>query len=112
MLVRGSRRVLTFVGPLVVLTLLLILFFSDELKTYSIIPSTGLTGTNAAQESKDVVEDPTAKPGKNNPLNKYHVVDTREIFSVSTPDRKYFPIDFGPYVALNPNIVPHPILND
>ncbi|OLN96337.1 hypothetical protein CCHL11_04511 [Colletotrichum chlorophyti] len=31
-----------------------------------------------------------------------------EIFSVSTPDRKFFPIIFGHEEALNPNIIPHP----
>src|SRR5689334_5646220 len=32
----------------------------------------------------------------------------RELFSLSTLDKKYFPIDFGDHLALNPNIIPHP----
>lgn len=33
----------------------------------------------------------------------------REIFSLSTADRKYFAVNFGPgFLALNPNIIPHP----
>lgn len=37
----------------------------------------------------------------------------REVFSVSTQNRKYFTIDFGPhYKAINPSIIPHPTLND
>lgn len=36
----------------------------------------------------------------------------QEIFSLSTPDRKYFPIDFGMKQAMNPNILPHPSSDD
>ena len=35
-----------------------------------------------------------------------------EIFSVSTADKKYFLVDFGEQGAINPNIIPHPVLND
>jgi hypothetical protein len=35
-----------------------------------------------------------------------------EIFSKSTPDRKYFHIDFGNVEAMNPNIIPHPHLDN
>ncbi|ETN45812.1 uncharacterized protein HMPREF1541_09645 [Cyphellophora europaea CBS 101466] len=33
-----------------------------------------------------------------------------EIFSRSTPDGKYYALDFGDYRATNPNIIPHPHL--
>ena len=36
----------------------------------------------------------------------------REVFSVSTTDKKYFLIEFGDQEAMNPNIIPHPVLND
>lgn len=36
----------------------------------------------------------------------------REIFSVSTSDRKYFNIDFSPRRGVNPNAIPHPTLED
>jgi hypothetical protein len=36
----------------------------------------------------------------------------REVFSVSTTDKKYFLIEFGEQEAMNPNIIPHPVLND
>jgi hypothetical protein len=36
----------------------------------------------------------------------------REIFSVSTADRKYFKIDFSPRRGINPNAIPHPTLKD
>ncbi|KAH8698696.1 hypothetical protein BGW36DRAFT_376618 [Talaromyces proteolyticus] len=35
-----------------------------------------------------------------------------EIFSVSTPSRKYFDILFGEHETLNPNIIPHPSSNN
>ncbi|KAF4984106.1 hypothetical protein FZEAL_645 [Fusarium zealandicum] len=36
----------------------------------------------------------------------------QEIFSLSTKDRKYFLIDFGEDQALNPNIIPHPTIEN
>ncbi|KAK2799409.1 hypothetical protein FQN51_006896 [Onygenales sp. PD_10] len=36
----------------------------------------------------------------------------REVYSVSTADRKYFPISFGDYSAMNPSILPHPSLEN
>lgn len=35
----------------------------------------------------------------------------QEIFSLSTPDRQFFHIDFGKVEAMNPNIIPHPHLD-
>lgn len=39
-------------------------------------------------------------------------VPYRELSSVSTADGRYFHIEFGGYTTLNPNIIPHPVLND
>ena len=36
----------------------------------------------------------------------------REVYSVSTADKKYFLIDFVDQRAINPNIIPHPFLED
>ncbi|KAH6884934.1 hypothetical protein B0T10DRAFT_577337 [Thelonectria olida] len=36
----------------------------------------------------------------------------QEIFSISTLDRKFFSIDFGQIQGMNPNIIPHPTLQD
>lgn len=35
-----------------------------------------------------------------------------EVFSVSTADKKFFRIDFGQQLGINPNLIPHPIYND
>ena len=35
-----------------------------------------------------------------------------EIFSISTKNGKYFPIEFGQEEAMNPSIIPHPTLTD
>lgn len=36
----------------------------------------------------------------------------RELLSVSTPDKKYFKIDFSPRRGINPNAISHPTLKD
>ncbi|KAK4946386.1 hypothetical protein LTR10_014584 [Elasticomyces elasticus] len=36
----------------------------------------------------------------------------RKLYSSSTLDRKYFPIDFGEYQTYNPSIIPHPTAQD
>lgn len=39
-------------------------------------------------------------------------LDYREIFSLSTKNRKYFPLKFGDHIVYNPNILPHPTKHD
>ncbi|KAH7123292.1 hypothetical protein B0J13DRAFT_152404 [Dactylonectria estremocensis] len=39
-------------------------------------------------------------------------VSHQEVFSSSTKDTKFFVIDFGDIKAINPNILPHPTLDD
>lgn len=39
-------------------------------------------------------------------------IEHQEIFSISTPDRKFFSIDFGSVQGMNPNIIPHATLLD
>ncbi|KAK5089683.1 hypothetical protein LTR24_005952 [Lithohypha guttulata] len=34
------------------------------------------------------------------------------VFSASTADHKFFMVDFGDQLAINPNIIPHPVLED
>ncbi|KAI0160073.1 hypothetical protein GGR52DRAFT_564192 [Hypoxylon sp. FL1284] len=41
-------------------------------------------------------------------LNETHV----ELFSISTPNKEYFRLNFGDKLAINPNIIPHPLLED
>lgn len=44
------------------------------------------------------------------------VIDMSAMYSIllstSTPDQKLFPINFGDFQAINPNIIPHPKLQD
>ncbi|ORY70892.1 uncharacterized protein BCR38DRAFT_384 [Pseudomassariella vexata] len=49
----------------------------------------------------------TFGPGDFEPSSAYN-----EVYSVSTKDRKYFAIKFGDKQAMNPNIIPHPILEN
>jgi hypothetical protein len=48
-----------------------------------------------------------ASPSTALPLQTHH-----EIFSVSKIDGSYFPIAFGTHTAFNPNIIPHPHIQD
>ena len=51
---------------------------------------------------------PAASDGGNDDNGESH----HEIFSLSTADKKFFPIEFGNLTAFNPNIIPHLTLND
>ncbi|KAI7298897.1 hypothetical protein KC315_g17844, partial [Hortaea werneckii] len=53
---------------------------------------------------------PISKP--KGPSSKAIAETHNEISSSITSDGSYFPINFGEYPAMNPNIVPHPTLND
>lgn len=39
-------------------------------------------------------------------------LDHREVFSLSTKNRKYFPLKFSDHIVYNPNILPHPTKHD
>ncbi|KAI0100459.1 hypothetical protein F4776DRAFT_658285 [Hypoxylon sp. NC0597] len=46
-------------------------------------------------------------------LSTFEPIETHTVlFSVTTPDRKYFKLKFGDQLGINPNIIPHPILEN
>ena len=112
MLIKGSKRLVLFVCSLLALAIIVLQFynenwiasvrlwtkaaFSADSKGQRVQPSQGLISTNdgSGASEKDV--------------SKTH----HEVYSVSTTNKKYFPIVFGQQEALNPNIIPHPTLND
>ncbi|KAI1377054.1 hypothetical protein F4677DRAFT_417294 [Hypoxylon crocopeplum] len=48
-----------------------------------------------------------------NKLSMFDSTDTHvELFSVSTPDKKYFRLRFDEKLGINPNIIPHPLLEN
>lgn len=103
MLTRGPfRPSLT----LIVLTTILVLIVYGWPWVSLPLPSS----SSASVPQKQVSE---AQPNHiGHPHAGYTEVEHREIFSVSTPDRKYFKIDFAPRRGINPNAIPHPTLKD
>ncbi|KAL1860791.1 hypothetical protein Plec18167_008560 [Paecilomyces lecythidis] len=83
----------------------------------------GLVSIAPLSSSEDDNED-TSRSSENNDMGAITSPDSLsqadipqsthcEVFSVSTPNARYFTIDFGsPYKTINPNIIPHPSLND
>ena len=93
MLVRDMKRAALIIGPLFGLLLI----------------SLTLWATPAYSAFRSRVGPFVWKP----PSAAGHSVEHshQEIFSLSTPDTRYFPIEFGNLTAFNPNIIPHPTRN-
>lgn len=97
MLVRGVLRLTTFVGPVIVILVVFLVFYD---KVSLRLPSHRAKWTQSLSNlSWSEVE---------TEVSKSHT----EIFSISTKNGKYFPIEFGEEEAMNPSIIPHPTLVD
>jgi hypothetical protein len=116
MLVRDLRRLLPFLGPL-----LLLIFFAVRLYDNALIPLPSLgnlspTDSSSGSKTPEKPSEPLkpSKPSKHkgHPVSGYSEGTYQEIFSVSTRDKKYFPIVFGEKESINPNAIPHPSLED
>jgi hypothetical protein len=94
MLIRGLRRLVPFIGPLIVLIFIVSRICDNRLMGLLLQPS------GRAEELPD------------HSIHSNVDVTHLEVFSVSAADKKYFLIDFSDQGATNPNIIPHPILND
>jgi hypothetical protein len=109
MLVRELKRLLPFFGPLLVLLFIAVRLYD---KTLVPLPSFG----DAAQKDSSSESKAPANPA--NPLkNGVHPAGYvegayRDLFSLSTPDKKYFPIVFDRKQSINPNAIPHPFLDN
>lgn len=110
MLVRDMKRVLVFLVPTTVLLYLVLSFTHGSLAPSGIIGQ-AFTKTSPAQSTTPKAGDEKAgseapSPYRLKPSPKTH----QALFSLSTPDGRYFLIDFGPGQegAINPNIIPHP----
>jgi hypothetical protein len=120
MLIRGSKRLLAFVSPLLILIFTFLRFYDGRL--IITLPFQGdhwadrsisIWDTNR-QHSKPLQDSLSATtPNDDSSTRETDVAEThREVLSVSTADKRYFLIDFGEQGATNPSIIPHPILND
>lgn len=104
MLPRELRRLLPFVGPVVVLV-----FFITRLYDKSLVALPSFTSPSSDSKSKS-----PQKPGKQigHPAAGYLEGRYHEIYSVSTSDKKYFPVKFDKQHSINPNAIPHPFLEN
>lgn len=115
MLVRGCHRLVLFVGPLLILIIIGLKFYDQKLITLPI--QVGSWFNNAfsvdangrgSKPSQDVLSITTSDDDDSRAIAETH----HEVFSVSTADKKYFLIEFGDQEAINPNIIPHPFLDE
>ncbi|KAK0630915.1 hypothetical protein B0T17DRAFT_507348 [Bombardia bombarda] len=127
MLVRDLKRLALIVGPIFFIVLISLTVWGTQPDSYlrghvdSLLGKTSSSGSAAADDVDAPLDDPvsnsTAHAGNEltpaNPLSGDIGNGTHhEIFSISTPDRKYFEIKFGDKKSFNPNVIPHPIHPD
>lgn len=132
MLVRGLKRALSVVGLLLFLVFVVVHFRGEQQSSSSRgRPQTTTTTDNQKQQQQQQQnpELPLSSPEANQPSNDggrtqqdggldsgldgNSTTDQHtEVFSVSTADKKYFLIEFGPEQAINPSILPHPVRDD
>jgi hypothetical protein len=110
MLVRELRRLLPFLVPLLV-----IVFLALRLYDGSLVPLPSFNNPPPARDPVD--ESPASERPQHQILNGHPVAGYaegayREIFSVSTADKKFFPIEFDRQRSINPNVIPHPFLDN
>lgn len=110
MLINGPKRLAAIVAPFLFLVFIFVRFQEQVLVA---LPFNG--GHRTAKTSSI---DGLSRPWREwlsagTSYNDIDMGDTHhEVFSVSTANKKSFPIVFGHYEAINPSIIPHPTLND
>lgn len=107
MLTRELRRLLLFVGPVLVL-----IFFVVGLYDKALIPLPSFKNPSSIDSSTESKTPETPGKQTGHPIAGYVEGRYHEIFSVSTKDKKFFPIKFDPKQSINPNAIPHPFLDD
>lgn len=125
MLVRGLNRLLAFISPAFALLFILLWFHGDNLYIFPL--QNGDVWTESIFEAEVETKRPSLAAAEPEELPQHieqtlylpqdsfygRIADTHhEIFSVSTRDKKYFLVEFGNRKAINPNIIPHPTLED
>lgn len=141
MLIKDARRRALFVGPIIVILYLgWACFHSTDLSSKAdgwwdhVFPPVSkpdpelaaVAATTAAAAAAAAEGRPTAKPTASPTPAPDQAPDQapdrntdgaapeshHEVFSASTTDRKYFRIVMGEEEAMNPNIIPHPAMDD
>ncbi|KAM0352534.1 hypothetical protein ACHAPU_002203 [Fusarium lateritium] len=123
MLIRESRKLVLFVVPVVLLVVFALRLYLDPAtfptQVQDWVPSRKKSSSDEEQElliDKEPQSTQTNLPEKTqfgDGIIPQDISATHhEVFSLSTKDRKFFEIDFGDFTAYNPNLIPHPTLDD
>lgn len=134
MLVRDSRKLVLFVIPLFLLVVFALKLYLDPssfpAQVQGWVPSQLKKSPGDDQELLADEEPSTTKasPVQSSPAAKTDTPEDKpfgegiipqdvsethiEVFSLSTKDKKLFEIDFRDFTALNPNLIPHPTLEN
>ena len=129
MLIREWKRLLLLLSPLILFLIIALQFYRGSFVEFPAhignwienafyIDSNGDPSSSSKKDpsiqipslqSAPVKEIPSIQPSDHNfgGMNLHH-----EVFSLSTADKKYFMIRFGDQEAMNPNVIPHPTLDD
>jgi hypothetical protein len=107
MLVRELKHLLPFLGPLIILLLVAIKLCDKSLLP---LPSFGRLSLTASTDESKTTENPLQQSG--HPISGYTEGGYYWVFSASTADKKFFQINFDKQHAINPNVIPHPFLED
>ena len=120
MLIKEFRRIVAYVGVFLVVTLIIVIFYDDiliALSSYGRLQEEHASTMDTAGDGdhlkplRESLSTTTSNDGFE--ATEKDIEETHsEVFSVSTADKKYFLVDFGEQEAMNPNIIPHPVLND
>lgn len=113
MLIREVKRLMPFLGPVLVLLFFVSRFYDKALVTLPSFDGAPSTPSSSESPEPEKAEKPDRPPQEvGHPIAGYTEGAYDEIFSVSTPDKKYFKIVFDKKQSINPNAIPHPFLDD
>ena len=114
MLLKGQRRLGLFATLIVALFLVLLRFLNHDQPDVSARLNRWLEQLGSWNENGMKTDSLQRQPDLS--LIDHNVSDAdlawREVFSPSTEDGSYFLIEFGDQQAINPNIIPHPFLDN
>ncbi|KAF5678372.1 hypothetical protein FHETE_1346 [Fusarium heterosporum] len=133
MLIRDSRKLVLFIVPVVLFVVFALKLYFDPAtfpakvqdwvpalkkssgKEQELLPEKEPLSTQASapQSTPTIQTSPPENTQFGDGIIPQDISATHhEVFSLSTKDRKFFEIDFGDFTALNPNLIPHPTLDD
>ncbi|KAL6921537.1 hypothetical protein ACHAPO_004770 [Fusarium lateritium] len=129
MLIRDSRKLLLFVVPVLLFIIAALKLYlppagfqdwvpsqlKKSSKTEEVLSDQESTHVSDSQPTPEVETEPAQQD--DSPFGKGVIPQDissthNELFSLSTKDKRFFEIKFEGFTALNPNIIPHPTLDN